>query len=59
MGPGSPKPEFGARSKQTDAFSKSHFPEGAQLEVQHRGCRDDGRLHDLSELRGLEVRIVN
>jgi len=23
--------EFEARAKQTDAFSKSHFPEGAQL----------------------------
>ena len=25
------KAEFEERSKQTDAFSKSHFPEGAQL----------------------------
>jgi hypothetical protein len=38
--------EFEARAKQTDAFSKSHFPEGAQLcaEVQHRRGGDDGRL---------------
>ena len=51
--------EFEARTKQTDAFAKSHFPEGAQLcaQVQHRRGRDDGRLHDLPELRRFEVRV--
>jgi hypothetical protein len=28
------------------------------LEVQHRGRRDDGRLHDLPELRRLEMRLI-
>ena len=53
------KAEFEARNKQTDAFAKSHFPEGAQLcaQVQHRRGRADGRLHDVPELRGLEVRV--
>ena len=51
--------EFEARAKQADAFAKSHFPEGAQLcgQVQHRGRRHDGRLHDLPELRRFEVRL--
>ena len=49
--------EFEARAKQTDAFAKSHFPEGAQLcgQVQHRRGRDDGWLHDVPELRRFEV----
>jgi hypothetical protein len=51
--------EFEARTKQTDAFSKSHFPDGraAVREVQHGGRRDDGRLQHVPELRRLEVRI--
>ena len=49
--------EFEARSKQSDAFAKSHFPEGAQLcgKLQHRGGGDDGRLHDVPELRRFKV----
>ena len=54
------KAEFEARNKQTDAFAKSHFPgrRAAVREVQHRGRRDDGRLHDVPELRRLEVRVT-
>ena len=42
-----------------DAFAKSHFPEGAQLcgKLQHRRRGHDGRLHDLPELRRLQVRV--
>jgi hypothetical protein len=51
--------EFEARARQQDAFAKSHFPMGAQLcsKVQHGGRRHDGRLHDLPELRRVQVRL--
>ena len=51
--------EFEARAKQTDAFAKSHFPGrcAAVRPLQHRRSGDDGRLHDVPELRRFEVRL--
>ena len=52
--------EFEARNKQTDAFAKTHFPEGAQLcaKCSTAAVVHDGRLHDLPELRRFEVRVT-
>ena len=52
--------EYEARNKQTDAFAKSHFPEGAQLcaKCSTAAVVHDGRLHDVPELRRFEVRVI-
>ena len=52
--------EYEAQQTQQDAFAKSHYPAGraALQQVQHGGRRDDGRLHDVPELRRLEVRLI-
>ena len=51
--------EYENRNKQQDAFAKSHYPQGraAVLQMQHGRGRHDGWLHDVLELRGLEVRL--
>ena len=51
--------EFEARTKQTGRVLQVAFPRrrAAVQQVQHRGRGDDGRLHDLPELRRFEVRV--
>ena len=52
--------EFEARAKQTGCLRQVALSRrrAAVHEVQHRGGRDDGRLHDLPELRRVEVRLI-
>ena len=51
--------EYEARHEAAGRLREESLPAGraALLEVQHGGGRDDGRLHDLPELRRFEVRL--